>query len=159
LAKKLNVFHQSELRKTADLRKNFAPAEKTVISAPHSQQQSGVVTETVCQPIDGIFPRQSNAKKPADYLSILQRLFNFSERSGRHLSIGVKEPENIGARDLSPGVHLRGTIRFYLNEAITKAGGKIDSLVSTHPVGDNDLSFRGTLTQTTKRFLNERSFV
>jgi hypothetical protein len=48
LAKKLNVFHQSELRKTADPFKNIAPAEKTVISAPHSQQQPGVMTETVC---------------------------------------------------------------------------------------------------------------
>jgi hypothetical protein len=46
-----------------------------------------------------------------------------------------------------------------LNEAIAKAGGKIDSPVSTRPVGDNDLSFRGTLAQTTKRFLNERTFV
>ena len=117
------------------------------------------MTETVGQSINGISPGNSDAKKTADHLSILQRLCDFSERSWRHLSIGMKKPENVSTCGPSSGVHLRGAIRFCLNEAIAKANGKIDSPVSTRPVGDNDFCFRRTPTQMTKRFLNERGFV
>jgi hypothetical protein len=158
-AKKFNVFHQIEFRKTIYLRKDFAPAEKTVIAAAHSQQQSGVMTETVSQSINGISPRNSDAKKSAGNVSILQSLFHFSDRSGWHLSIGMKKPENTSARDLGTRIHLPTAIWSCLHNTIAMVLRRIDRSIIARAICDNHFRVRGTFAQVAKKFVNKSLFV
>jgi hypothetical protein len=158
-AKKFNVFHQSDLRKTAHPRKNFAAAEKTVIATAHSQQQTGVMTETVGQSINGISLGNSDAKKPAGNVPILQSLFDFSECCGWHFSIGMKKPENIAARDPSPRVHLCTAIWFCLHKTIAMVLRQIDRFIIARAICNNHFRVRGTFTQVAKKLVNKSLFV
>jgi hypothetical protein len=158
-AKELDVFHESDLGKSAQVFKDIAPTEHAVIAAAHSQRQPRVMPETVRQSIDGIFSRQPDAEETAYYLSILQCLFDFVRRAGRNFSINMEKPENVAASDSCAGAHLHGAIGGSRYELIAKSGGKIGRPVGAAPIDHDDFRSCCALAKVREKISNEQRFI
>ena len=135
------------------------PAENAVIAAAHSQHQSRVMAETVRQSVDGIFSRQSNAKKTADYLPILQCVLDFLRRSFWNFSIDMEKPEHVAASPSYPCVHLHAAIRAGLYDPIAKLGSSFGCSIRARPIDHDYLCFRRTFSKVGEEIADERGFI
>jgi hypothetical protein len=140
VAKKFCVFHQRDVGKSANVEEGSAPAENAVIAASHSQQNSSVMSKTVCESINQAL-RQTNSEITASDLWIIHDAPDLIQTLQWQSGIDMNKPKDLPARSTRAGVHLPGTTAPALNEPITKSGGESICAIGASAVRDNNLGF------------------
>ncbi len=156
---KFDILHQRNLWKAADLGKNAAPAKYSVITAPHSEQDTCVMRKAVCQAINRRVRRQADSEKTAGHTRIDHNASDFIKTSPRHFCIRMEKPEKIAARRGGTGVHLDGSPMFTQDHLVTEARGEIRSVIPASSVRDHDFRFRSALAQMSQKWLQPQSFI
>jgi hypothetical protein len=151
LPKKFHVFHQWHFWKAANVQEDSASAEYPVVAASHSQQNSGVMRKTVCQPINGA-SRQANSKVTSDRLRIFHNMLNLIQTTPRNFSVTMHKPQHIATRGTRTHVHLHRPIGFAPNELIAKTRAEISCVIAASAVGHNNLRFWRSVAQMLKKW-------
>jgi len=112
------IFHQWNVRKTADLLKNVTLAEDPMITERETEYLDSQVSKRITHPINPFGTRQAEPKTTANIRLIAQTLFDFVERVSRNRGVGMKKPENVALCDLSSRIHLSRAPSRTLNNLI-----------------------------------------
>ena len=159
LPKKFDIFHKRNFRKTADAFERATLAKHPMIAAAHAQQKTGVMSETIGQPVNESRAWQANSKKTSGHISILEQLANFIQTVIGHFGIYVQKPEHIAPRHFRSRIQLLRSSTLSLQHAGTKSFGQFSCPVRATAVDNDDFCTRCALPQLSKERLNQRSFV
>jgi hypothetical protein len=145
-SKKFHVFHQRHFWKAAYFQEGCAPAEYSVIAAPHSHQKPGVMRKTVGQSIDWDL-WQANSKKTTHDVRIIHDVLNLIQTAPWNFSIDMDKPEDVAVCGACTGVHLYRPIAFTRDQLFARLERKFNRAIRASAVGNNNLCAHCPLAQ------------
>jgi hypothetical protein len=120
-----------------------------MVSTTHSQENPGIMGETVGESINPV-SRQPDSKKTAYDLRISHDTLDLIQTTPWDFGINMDEPEDVAVCGMCPGIHLYRPITAAHDKLITKGAGKISSAIIASAISDNNLCARCSLSQTRK---------
>jgi hypothetical protein len=146
------------LWKPSDVEEGRAPTEESMVAAPHSQQNPGVMREAVRQSINGA-SWQANSKVTARDFWIIHDAPYLIQTFPWDFGIHMNKPKNVTVRDAAASVHLYRPIALACDKLIIKAVRKINGAIRAAAVGNNNLRAGRSLAQMRKKWPYKRRLI
>jgi hypothetical protein len=146
------------LWKPTDVQEGRAPTEESMVAAPHSQQNPGVMRKAVSQSINRA-SWQANSKVTARDFWIIHDALDLIQTFPRNFGIHMNKPKNVTVRDAAASVHLYRPIALACDKLIIKAVRKINGAIRAAAVGNNNLRAGRSLAQMRKKWPYKRRLI